>query len=146
MGFLSKSNLLLVLCCLCLNFGVAVDTIRSSQSIKDTDSNYIISNGSAFKLGFFSRVNSTNRYLGVWYNKISVFTVVWVANRGLFRGSYYIWGRRPCSIKWTKGDSLVIECYQLCCQSKCAAFRFREPGLARQHNKDNHMGRFSISY
>uniref|UniRef100_A0A7N2R5P4 Bulb-type lectin domain-containing protein n=1 Tax=Quercus lobata TaxID=97700 RepID=A0A7N2R5P4_QUELO len=80
MGFLSKSNLF-VLCCLCLNFGVAVDTIRSSQSIKDTDSDYIISNGSTFKLGFFSPVNSTNRYLGIWYNRISVFTVVWVANR-----------------------------------------------------------------
>ncbi|KAM4102870.1 hypothetical protein ACJW30_06G035300 [Castanea mollissima] len=81
MGFLSKSNLLFVLCCLCLNFGVAVDTIRSSQSIKDTNSDCIISNGSAFKLGFFSPVNSTNRYLGIWYNRISVFTVVWVANR-----------------------------------------------------------------
>uniref|UniRef100_A0A7N2LV46 Uncharacterized protein n=1 Tax=Quercus lobata TaxID=97700 RepID=A0A7N2LV46_QUELO len=80
MGFLSKSNLF-VLCCLCLNFGVAVDTIRSSQSIKDTDSDYIISNGSTFKLGFFSPVNSTNRYLGIWYNRISVFTVIWVENR-----------------------------------------------------------------
>uniref|UniRef100_A0A7N2LUV0 Bulb-type lectin domain-containing protein n=1 Tax=Quercus lobata TaxID=97700 RepID=A0A7N2LUV0_QUELO len=59
--------------------GVAIDTIISPQSIKDPD--YIISNGSAFKLGFFSPVNSTNRYLGIWYNRISVFTVVWVANR-----------------------------------------------------------------
>ena len=35
-------------------------------------------------MGFFSPVNSTNRYLGIWYNKISVvtyFSVVWVANR-----------------------------------------------------------------
>ncbi|KAL0012646.1 hypothetical protein SO802_007754 [Lithocarpus litseifolius] len=59
--------------------GVARDTITSPQSITDPD--YIISNGSTFKLGFFSPVNSTNRYLGIWYNRISVFTVVWVANR-----------------------------------------------------------------
>ena len=68
-----------VFCCLCLNLGLAIDTIISPQSIKDPD--YIISNGSVFKLGFFSPVNSTNRYLGIWYNRISVFTVVWVANR-----------------------------------------------------------------
>ncbi|GMY37014.1 G-type lectin S-receptor-like serine/threonine-protein kinase At1g11330 isoform X1 [Fagus crenata] len=76
---LSKRNFLCVLCCLCLNLGVAIDTITSSQSIKDPE--YIISSGSAFKLGFFSPVNSTNRYLGIWFNNISVFTVIWVANR-----------------------------------------------------------------
>ncbi|KAL4629236.1 hypothetical protein ACB092_05G294200, partial [Castanea dentata] len=41
----------------------------------------MISNGSVFKLGFFSSVNSTNRYLGIWYTNISAFTFVWVANR-----------------------------------------------------------------
>uniref|UniRef100_A0A7N2LN04 Receptor-like serine/threonine-protein kinase n=1 Tax=Quercus lobata TaxID=97700 RepID=A0A7N2LN04_QUELO len=78
---LSKINLLLlpVLCCFCLNLTAAIDTIRSSQSIND--SGYIISKGSVFKLGFFSPENSTNRYLGIWYNNISVFTVIWVANR-----------------------------------------------------------------
>ena len=82
MGCLSRSILLSVLCCLCLNLGiVVVDTIRSSQFIKDKDSDYMISNGSVFKLGFFSPVNSTNHYLGIWYNNISAFTVVWVANR-----------------------------------------------------------------
>ncbi|KAL4629303.1 hypothetical protein ACB092_05G296200 [Castanea dentata] len=59
----------------------ATNTIRSSQFIKDKDSDYMISNGSVFKLGFFSPVNSTNRYLGIWYTNISAFTVVWVANR-----------------------------------------------------------------
>ncbi|GMY37170.1 G-type lectin S-receptor-like serine/threonine-protein kinase At1g11330 [Fagus crenata] len=75
----SMSVLLVLLCCFCLESGSAIDTITSSQTIKDKD--YIISNGSAFKLGFFTPVNSTNRYLGIWYNKISKFTVVWVANR-----------------------------------------------------------------
>ena len=79
MGLLSKTNLLSVLCCFCLNSTVAIDTIRSSQSINDSE--YLISTGSVFKLGFFSPENSTNRYLGIWYNKISVFTVIWVANR-----------------------------------------------------------------
>ncbi|KAL0012597.1 hypothetical protein SO802_007705 [Lithocarpus litseifolius] len=73
------SVILLLLFCFCLDSGSATDIITSSQPIKDHD--YIISNGSAFKLGFFSPVNTTNRYLGVWYNNISVFTVVWVANR-----------------------------------------------------------------
>ncbi|KAL4628708.1 hypothetical protein ACB092_05G259200 [Castanea dentata] len=79
MELLSKINFLSVFCCLCLNLIVAKDTIISPQSIRDPD--YIISNGSAFKLGFFSPVNSINRYLGIWYNRISVSTVVWVANR-----------------------------------------------------------------
>ncbi|KAK4587737.1 hypothetical protein RGQ29_018940 [Quercus rubra] len=79
MRLLSKRNLLFVLCCFCLNLGVAIDTITSSQSIKDPGN--IVSNGNAFKLGFFSPVNSTNRYIGIWYSNISVFTVVWVANR-----------------------------------------------------------------
>ena len=79
MGLVSKRKLLSVLCCLCLNLGVAIDTINSSRSLKHNE--YIISNGSAFKLGFFSPVNSTNRYVGIWYNTISEQTVVWVANK-----------------------------------------------------------------
>jgi hypothetical protein len=75
----TMSVLLVLLCCFCLESGFAIDTLTSSQSIKDP--NYIISNGGAFKLGFFSPVNSTNRYLGIWYNNISIFTVAWVANR-----------------------------------------------------------------
>ncbi|XP_030941779.1 G-type lectin S-receptor-like serine/threonine-protein kinase At1g11300 [Quercus lobata] len=83
MGPVGMINFLFVLCCLCLNLVLAIDTIRSSQSIKDKDSDYIISNGSTFKLGFFSPVNSTNRYVGIWYNKNSVSPAqwVWVANR-----------------------------------------------------------------
>ena len=79
MGLLRKTILLSVLFCFCLNLGFAIDIIRSSQSLKDPE--YIISNGSTFRLGFFSPVNSTNRYLGIWYNNISVFIVIWVVNR-----------------------------------------------------------------
>ncbi|KAM7530730.1 hypothetical protein LguiB_034140 [Lonicera macranthoides] len=58
--------------CYCL------DTITSTQSIKDPET--LVSNDGNFKLGFFSPVNTTNRYLGVLYN-ISATTAVWVANR-----------------------------------------------------------------
>ena len=75
------SVLLILLCRFSLESGSVTDTITSFQPIKDSD--YIISNGSTFKLGFFSPVNSTNRYLGICYNKNSAFPAqwVWVANR-----------------------------------------------------------------
>jgi hypothetical protein len=124
MILLRKTNLLSVLCCLCLNLGVAKDTIRSSQSIKDTD--FLISKGSTFKLGFFQPENSTNRYLGIWYNKITVFTVVWVANRqkplkdssGVFTISkdgnlVVIDGRKKILWSTNVTNSVVNSCVQL---------------------------------
>ncbi|KAK9268668.1 hypothetical protein L1049_000427 [Liquidambar formosana] len=62
-----------------LPLSTATDTIILSQSIRDGDT--IVSVGGTFELGFFSPDNSTKRYLGIWYNKISTRTVVWVANR-----------------------------------------------------------------
>ena len=61
------------------HFGATLDTITSSKSIKDPE--YIVSNGGIFRLGFFSPANSTDRYVGIWYNRIPVQTVIWVANR-----------------------------------------------------------------
>ncbi|KAI3840589.1 hypothetical protein MKX03_019292 [Papaver bracteatum] len=55
------------------------DTITSTQVI--TGSQTLISSGQVFKLGFFNPSNSTNRYVGIWYNKFPVQTIVWVANR-----------------------------------------------------------------
>ncbi|THG21604.1 hypothetical protein TEA_019617 [Camellia sinensis var. sinensis] len=57
----------------------AVDTITKSHSI--TGSQTIVSSGRSFELGFFSPDNSQNQYLGIWYKKIAVKIVVWVANR-----------------------------------------------------------------
>lgn len=57
----------------------AIDTITATQFIKDGDR--IVSSGGSFELGFFSPGNSKYRYVGIWYKKISVPTVVWVANR-----------------------------------------------------------------
>ncbi|XP_059437185.1 G-type lectin S-receptor-like serine/threonine-protein kinase At1g11330 [Corylus avellana] len=73
------SALLVLLSCFCLQFGSAIDTITAAKFINDSET--IISNGGDFKLGFFSPPNSTDRYVGIWYAEISVFTVVWVANR-----------------------------------------------------------------
>ncbi|KAF3433836.1 hypothetical protein FNV43_RR24939 [Rhamnella rubrinervis] len=54
------------------------DSITFNCSIKGSQT--IISNRSIFELGFFSPVNSTNRYVGIWYS-FSPNVVVWVANR-----------------------------------------------------------------
>ncbi|KAK7319581.1 hypothetical protein RJT34_04304 [Clitoria ternatea] len=56
------------------------NTITQENLIKDGDVLVSKDRGN-FALGFFSPKNSTNRYLGIWYNKISEQTVVWVANR-----------------------------------------------------------------
>nr|GME03339.1 G-type lectin S-receptor-like serine/threonine-protein kinase At4g27290 [Ipomoea batatas] len=57
----------------------ARDSITSTQFLKDGET--IVSSGGIFELGFFSPTNSLNRYVGIWYKQIPVFTVVWVANR-----------------------------------------------------------------
>ncbi|KAK9665497.1 hypothetical protein RND81_14G115500 [Saponaria officinalis] len=58
----------------------ALDMITTTQFLMDSDS--ILSGNNAFKLGFFSPPNTSNRYLGIWFNK-PVRTVVWVANRDI---------------------------------------------------------------
>ncbi|KAJ7946879.1 Receptor-like kinase [Quillaja saponaria] len=56
-----------------------LDTITPKQPIKDGD--VLVSQGANLALGFFSPGNSTKRYVGIWYHKVSEQTVVWVANR-----------------------------------------------------------------
>ncbi|KAF9588228.1 hypothetical protein IFM89_008628 [Coptis chinensis] len=57
----------------------AADTLSRGEIIRDGQT--ILSQSENFALGFFSPGNSTNRYVGIWYNRISIQTVVWVANR-----------------------------------------------------------------
>ncbi|CAN0826696.1 G-type lectin S-receptor-like serine/threonine-protein kinase At4g27290 [Linum grandiflorum] len=57
----------------------ALDSINATQSLQVGST--LISSGGSFELGFFSPPNTQNSYLGIWYKKISTFTVVWVANR-----------------------------------------------------------------
>ncbi|KAF5770769.1 putative bulb-type lectin domain-containing protein [Helianthus annuus] len=57
----------------------ALDTINTGQALRDND--MLVLAGETYELGFFSPGNSNNRYLGIWFKKISPQTVVWVANR-----------------------------------------------------------------
>ncbi|XP_058073081.1 G-type lectin S-receptor-like serine/threonine-protein kinase B120 [Magnolia sinica] len=60
-------------------FSQAASTISQGESISDGQT--LISANGVAELGFFSPGNSTNRYVGIWYHKIPMQTVVWVANR-----------------------------------------------------------------
>ncbi|KAL2336837.1 hypothetical protein Fmac_011283 [Flemingia macrophylla] len=80
MCFINLANLFFVLFMLCryvLDFAIAIDTITSSQSMKDPET--ISSEDGNFTLGFFTPQNSTKRYVGIWWKSQS--TVIWVANR-----------------------------------------------------------------
>ncbi|XP_063941863.1 G-type lectin S-receptor-like serine/threonine-protein kinase At4g27290 [Daucus carota subsp. sativus] len=58
----------------------ALNAISSNRIIQDGFST-IESAGGIFELGFFSPLRSKKRYLGIWYKKISIRTIIWVANR-----------------------------------------------------------------
>ncbi|KAK7338992.1 hypothetical protein VNO77_19628 [Canavalia gladiata] len=80
MGFINRAKLcfvLFMLCCYLLYVVIAIDTVTSSQSIKDPET--LSSKDGNFSLGFFSPENSTNRYVGIWWKSQS--KVIWVANR-----------------------------------------------------------------
>ncbi|XWS27928.1 hypothetical protein CRYUN_Cryun25bG0022500 [Craigia yunnanensis] len=53
--------------------------IPETQTLSDGET--IVSAGGRYDLVFFSPGASKKRYLGIWYKKISVWTVIWVANR-----------------------------------------------------------------
>ncbi|XP_037493488.1 LOW QUALITY PROTEIN: S-locus-specific glycoprotein S13-like [Jatropha curcas] len=55
------------------------DTLTSSQSIVDGQT--LVSKDGNYELGFFSPGSSRKRYFGIWYKKVSVRTIVWVANQ-----------------------------------------------------------------
>ncbi|PIA33935.1 hypothetical protein AQUCO_03900058v1 [Aquilegia coerulea] len=62
------------------DFCFAIATISPNKLIRDSD--YITSLNQTFRLGFFSPGNSSNRYVGIWYNLLPGETVAfWVANR-----------------------------------------------------------------
>ncbi|CAA3027312.1 G-type lectin S-receptor-like serine threonine-kinase At4g27290 isoform X1 [Olea europaea subsp. europaea] len=62
-----------------LEISPAIDTISTTQSLKDGDT--LVSSGGTFELGFFSPGDSKNRYVGIWYKKVPSITAVWVLNR-----------------------------------------------------------------
>ncbi|KAJ6897709.1 G-type lectin S-receptor-like serine/threonine-protein kinase [Populus alba x Populus x berolinensis] len=82
MRFLRDCISILLFCStllLIVEVATPIDTINTALSIRDGDT--IVSAGGTYELGFFSTGKSKNRYLGIWYGKISVQTAVWVANR-----------------------------------------------------------------
>ncbi|KAL3740479.1 hypothetical protein ACJRO7_021719 [Eucalyptus globulus] len=74
------SNLLhLIISSVLFRVCISTDLITRESSMRDGD--VLISSGGDFALGFFSPGNSSHRYLGLWYNKIPMKTIAWVANR-----------------------------------------------------------------
>ncbi|KAJ0983020.1 hypothetical protein J5N97_011275 [Dioscorea zingiberensis] len=72
------SILFLISRLLCPSF--SVDTLSPTQPL--TDGQTLVSTSGTFALGFFSPAyTSKNRYVGIWYNNLTVHTIVWVANR-----------------------------------------------------------------
>ncbi|KAL2331508.1 hypothetical protein Fmac_019089 [Flemingia macrophylla] len=72
-----------------LLFGLAMLNNLAATTVRDiiktvqplNDGQIIVSAGETFALGFFSPGNSKNRYVGIWYHKIPIQTLVWIANR-----------------------------------------------------------------
>ncbi|XP_030491510.1 G-type lectin S-receptor-like serine/threonine-protein kinase B120 [Cannabis sativa] len=79
----SRIWLVVFVVCFFALFCSAKDTISQDQSIRDGESSSgnLVSAGDIFELGFFSPVNSTSRFVGIWYRNLLEITVVWVANR-----------------------------------------------------------------
>ncbi|KAK9084998.1 hypothetical protein Sjap_025409 [Stephania japonica] len=55
------------------------DSITHNKFLRDGET--IVSEGGVYTLGFFSPGNSKQRYIGIWYTKIPIENIVWVANR-----------------------------------------------------------------
>ncbi|KAG4386016.1 hypothetical protein AAZX31_12G187800 [Glycine max] len=57
----------------------ALPTVSSNQTL--TGDQTLLSKGGIFELGFFKPGNTSNYYIGIWYKKVTIQTIVWVANR-----------------------------------------------------------------
>ncbi|KAJ4879161.1 Receptor-like serine/threonine-protein kinase [Raphanus sativus] len=73
------SPLVLALAFLLSSVCLAQESAFFSGNLSDSDT--IVSSLGTFRFGFFTPVNSTSRYAGIWYNNIPVQTVIWVANK-----------------------------------------------------------------
>ncbi|XP_071704601.1 G-type lectin S-receptor-like serine/threonine-protein kinase At1g11330 [Rutidosis leptorrhynchoides] len=75
-----------LLCCFLFTISFSFLPLSTSEN-SITKTNFITNNqtlisaGGKFALGFFIPNNSTNKYLGIWYNTIPKQTIIWVANR-----------------------------------------------------------------
>ncbi|CAK9146176.1 unnamed protein product [Ilex paraguariensis] len=55
------------------------DTISANRPLSGSQT--VVSSGGNVELGFFNPGNSSNFYIGMWYKKVSLQTIVWVANQ-----------------------------------------------------------------
>ncbi|KAK1365141.1 Receptor-like serine/threonine-protein kinase [Heracleum sosnowskyi] len=83
-GCSSTTVMITLLFCICFSVSTnsvaaAGDIIKANQIVRDGST--IVSSGSHFEFGFVGVGSSTNRYVGIWYKKISQKTIVWIANR-----------------------------------------------------------------
>ncbi|KAF8030789.1 hypothetical protein BT93_D0086 [Corymbia citriodora subsp. variegata] len=62
-----------------VKFCIGGDVITATEYIQDPGS--ITSSGGLYRMGFFSPNGSANRYVGIWYNNVPTYNVLWVANR-----------------------------------------------------------------
>ncbi|XP_050145514.1 G-type lectin S-receptor-like serine/threonine-protein kinase At1g11410 [Malus sylvestris] len=77
--FFVSTVLLIFLVILPSSISVTLDAITPNQPLREGD--VLLSTTKIFALGFFKPGNFHNRYIGVWYNKIPIQTIVWIANR-----------------------------------------------------------------
>ncbi|KAJ4760859.1 Serine/threonine-protein kinase [Rhynchospora pubera] len=78
---LLSSSSILSLCLLSLlSIATSTDTITSDSSLSGTNQKLISAQGK-FALGFYQPTSSSNWYIAIWYNTISVQTPVFIANR-----------------------------------------------------------------
>ncbi|OWM90979.1 G-type lectin S-receptor-like serine/threonine-protein kinase At2g19130 [Punica granatum] len=93
---------LLLLCfCLCICPSLGADTIAANETLSGDQT--LVSSGGNFKLGFFRPGNSSYWYVGILYNKVSVPTVAWVANR-----EKPIFDRFSAQLKISDGNLVIV--------------------------------------
>ncbi|KAF8093549.1 hypothetical protein N665_0383s0174 [Sinapis alba] len=78
-SFFSTVSSFFFLFLLCIHVSSAADTISANFTLSG-DQTLLSSNGT-FKMGFFQPGTSSNFYIGMWYQELSIQTIVWVANR-----------------------------------------------------------------
>ncbi|XP_056159707.1 G-type lectin S-receptor-like serine/threonine-protein kinase At1g11300 [Syzygium oleosum] len=81
MLFLGKARLfsLFLMSHYVVKFCIRGDVITATEFIQDPES--ITSSGGVYRMGFFSPNGSANRYVGIWYDDVPTYNVLWVANR-----------------------------------------------------------------
>ncbi|XP_024021006.1 G-type lectin S-receptor-like serine/threonine-protein kinase At2g19130 [Morus notabilis] len=84
-----------------INLSQGADTISANQSLSGDET--IVSEDGVFALGFFKPGKSPKYYIGIWYKKVTVQTVVWVANR-----ETPVLDRFSSELKISNGGNLVL--------------------------------------